>query len=45
MNKFFFREVCGHLEEYFRRAIGLAEEREHLIEVCVLCVQCMEVSK
>ena len=43
----FFREieVYGHLEEYIRRASGLAEQKEHLIEVCVLCVHCMEVSK
>ena len=43
----FFREseVCGHLQEYIRRASGLAEPKEHLIEVCVLFVQCMEVSK
>ena len=37
--------MCEHLEEYIRRASGLAEPKEHLIEVCVLCVQCMEVSK
>ena len=43
----FFREneVYGHLEEYIRRASGLAEPKEHLIEVCVLFVQCMEVWK
>ncbi|XP_028416584.1 E3 ubiquitin-protein ligase rnf213-alpha-like [Dendronephthya gigantea] len=34
-------EVLEYLEEYLRRAKGLGE-REHLIEVCVLCVQCME---
>jgi polyferredoxin len=35
--------VYEHLAEYLNRARGLAEQREHLIEVCVLCVQCMEV--
>ena len=44
---FVFREkgVYEHLEEYLRRASSLAEKREDLIEVCVLCVQCMEVSR
>ena len=32
-----------HLQEYFRRASSLAAQRGHFIEVCVLCVQCMEV--
>ena len=43
----FFREneVYKHLEEYIRRASGLTQLKEHLIEVSVLCVQCMEVSK
>ncbi|CAB4014180.1 E3 ubiquitin- ligase rnf213-alpha-like, partial [Paramuricea clavata] len=36
------KEVYKHLEEYLHRASGLAEQREHFIEVCVLCVQCME---
>ena len=37
------KEVYEHLQEYIRRATGLAERKEHLIEVCVLFVQCMEV--
>lgn len=37
-------EVRGHLEDYLRRAGGLTEKRDHMIEVGVLCVQCMEVS-
>ena len=37
------KEVRAHLQEYLCRASGLTEKREHLIEVCVLCVQCMEV--
>ena len=43
----FFREneVYKHLEEYIRRASGLTQLKEHLIEVSVLFVQCMEVSK
>ena len=43
----FFREneVYERLQEYIRRASGLAERKEHLIEVCVLFVQCMEVYK
>ena len=42
---FVFREqeIYEHLEEYLRRASGLAEKREDLIEVCVLFVQCLEV--
>ena len=42
----FFREkeVCQHLEEYICRASGLVKQKKHLIEVSVLCVQCMEVS-
>ena len=39
------KEVYQHLEEYIRRASGLAGKREDLIEVCVLFVQCIEVSR
>ena len=41
----FFREdqFRGHLEEYLNRARSLAMGRDHMVEVCVLCVQCMEV--
>ena len=49
VKRFFFfvrsQQVHQHLDDYFRRASGLVEQRDHMIEVCVMCVQCMEVEQ
>lgn len=34
-----------HLERFFYKAQGLSSETPHVLKVCLLVVQCMEVGK
>ncbi|XP_046861643.1 E3 ubiquitin-protein ligase RNF213-like [Xenia sp. Carnegie-2017] len=36
------KEVCTYLEEYLCRAQGISTNKEHLMNVCVLFVHCIE---